>query len=94
LTNSSENINYTITIEIDAQKFFESSPASLQKKFDRCFDILKVRPRNYPNIKPLKGILSGYYRYRVGDYRVVYEIDDHENIVTIILIAHRSKIYD
>lgn len=94
MTNSNENINYTVTIEIEAQKFFESSPVSLQKKLDRCFDILKVSPRNYPNIKALKGILSGYYRYRVGDYRVVYEIDDNKNIVTIILIAHRSKIYD
>lgn len=94
MTNSSENINYTVTIEVEAQKFFESSPVSLQKKLDRCFDILKVSPRNYPNIKPLKGILSGYYRYRVGDYRVVYEINDNKNIVTIILIAHRSKIYD
>lgn len=94
MTNSNENINYTVTIEIEAQKFFESSSVSLQKKLDRCFDILKVSPRNYPNIKALKGILSGYYRYRVGDYRVVYEIDDNKNIVTIILIAHRSKIYD
>lgn len=94
MTNSNENINYIVTIEIEAQKFFESSSVSLQKKLDRCFDILKVSPRNYPNIKPLKGILSGYYRHRVGDYRVVYEIDDNENIVTIILIAHRSKIYD
>jgi mRNA interferase RelE/StbE len=94
LTNSSENINYTVTIEVEAQKFFESSPVSLQKKLDRCFDILKVSPRSYPNIKPLKAILSGYYRYRVGDYRVVYEINDSEKIVTIILIAHRSKIYD
>lgn len=94
MNNSNENTNYLVTISVDAQTFFESSSASLQKKLDRCFDILKVSPRNYPNIKALKGSLSGYYRYRVGDYRVIYEIDDNLNQVTVILIAHRGKIYE
>ena len=94
LNNSSENTNYFVTISTDAQAFFESSPASLQKKLDRCFAILKVSPRNYPNIKVLKGSLSGYYRYWVGDYRVIYEVNDDLHQVTIILIAHRSKIYE
>ncbi len=94
MSNSSENINYHIVIEVDAQKFFEASPASLQKKLDRCFEQLKINPRYHPNIKPLKGEYSGYYRYRVGDYRVVYEINDNLILVTIILIAHRSKVYE
>jgi len=94
LTNSNENIKYTVIIGIDAQEFFESSSASLQKKLDRCFEHLKIEPRNYPNIKPLKGELSGYYRYRVGDYRVIYQIDDVLNQVTIILIEHRSRVYE
>ncbi|MDZ8108996.1 MAG: type II toxin-antitoxin system RelE/ParE family toxin [Nostoc sp. DedQUE12a] len=94
MTNSNENIKYTVVISIDAQEFFESSSASLQKKLDRCFERLKIDPRNYPNIKPLKGELSGYYRYRVGDYQVIYQIDDVLNQVTIILIEHRSRVYE
>ncbi|MEH2244858.1 type II toxin-antitoxin system RelE family toxin [Nostoc sp.] len=42
----------------------------------------------------MKGELSGYYRYRVGDYRVIYQIDDDLNQVTIILIQHRSRVYE
>ena len=91
--NSSENTEYEVLISVDAQEFFEFATASLQKKLDRCFDILKVSPRNHPNIKALKGILSGSYRYRVGDYRVLYEINETDKQVTIILISHRSKIY-
>lgn len=94
MNNSNENINYSIVIGIDAQEFFESASASLQKKLDRCFERLKINPRNYPNIKPLKGELSGYYRYRIGDYRVVYEIDDNLKQVNVIFIAHRSKVYE
>ena len=40
--------------------------------------MLKTDPRSHPNIKQLKGDLAGYYRYRVGDYRVVYDIDDEQ----------------
>ncbi|BAY74189.1 hypothetical protein NIES25_05990 [Nostoc linckia NIES-25] len=94
MTNSNENIKYTVVISIDDQEFFESSSASLQKKLDRCFERLKIDPRNYPNIKPLKGELSGFYRYRVGDYRVIYQIDDILNQVSIILIQHRSTVYE
>ncbi len=94
MTNSNENINYTVIISIDAQEFFESSSAALQKKLDRCFNRLKIDPRNYPNVKPLQGDLSGYYRYRVGDYRVIYEIDDNLKQVAIIFIGHRSRVYE
>lgn len=94
MTNSNEDTNYTVIISIDAQDFFESSSASLQKKLDRCFDRLKVEPRQHPNIKSLKGELSGYYRYRLGDYRVIYEIDDNLSQVTIIFIEHRSRVYE
>nr|WP_199291218.1 type II toxin-antitoxin system RelE/ParE family toxin [Sphaerospermopsis sp. FACHB-1094] len=94
LTNLNENINYTVVISIDAVEFFESASGTLQKKLDRCFDRLKINPRNHPNIKSLKGELSGYYRYRVGDYRVIYEINNDLKLVTIIFIAHRSKVYE
>ncbi|MBD2570675.1 type II toxin-antitoxin system mRNA interferase toxin, RelE/StbE family [Anabaena lutea] len=94
MTNLNENINYTVVISIDAVEFFESASGTLQKKLDRCFDRLKINPRNHPNIKSLKGELLGYYRYRVGDYRVVYEINDDLKLVTIIFIAHRSKVYE
>lgn len=94
MSSLNENTNYTICISADGQDFFESAPSNLQKKLDRCFELLKVSPYYHPNIKSLKGELSGYYRYRVGDYRVIYEIDDSSKTVTIILIAHRSKVYE
>jgi mRNA interferase RelE/StbE len=94
LSDLNENINYTVVISIDAQAFFESASGALQKNLDRCFEVLKIEPRNYPNIKALKGELSGYYRYRVGDYRVIYKIDDNLKEVTILMIAHRSRVYE
>jgi mRNA interferase RelE/StbE len=36
---------------------------------------------------------TGVWRVRTGDYRILYEIDDDERIITIVEIAHRSRAY-
>ena len=41
----------------------------------------------------LKGDLRGLRRVRVGDYRVVYEVLDHELVVLVVLVAHRREAY-
>jgi mRNA interferase RelE/StbE len=46
------------------------------------------------NVKALKGPLSGAYRYRLGDLRVVYSINDREVTVYVITIAKRSDVYE
>jgi mRNA-degrading endonuclease RelE of RelBE toxin-antitoxin system len=45
-------------------------------------------------IDQFKGKLWGYYRYRIGDYRMVYLIDEQTNQVLVDTIAHRGKVYD
>ncbi|MCG3195750.1 MAG: hypothetical protein GHCLOJNM_00217 [bacterium] len=47
-----------------------------------------------PNIKPLRGNLLGNHRFRVGDYRVVYRIDDTARIAYVIRIVHLKEAYD
>lgn len=37
--------------------------------------------------------LSGYWKYRIGDYRVIAEIQDERLIVVVVKIGHRRKIY-
>ena len=43
--------------------------------------------------KGLTGSLSGYWRYRVGDYRILVEIRDRELVVVAIGVGHRSTVY-
>jgi mRNA interferase RelE/StbE len=42
--------------------------------------------------KPLKQ--SDYWSLRVGDYRVIYEINQNKKQVIILFIGHRNKVYD
>ena len=60
---------------------------------NRCFEQLRNNPFDHPNIKSLKGPLAGYYRYRLGDWRVVYQIKEQKKQVIILLIVHRKNAY-
>lgn len=43
--------------------------------------------------KPLKHELQGLWRYRIGDYRAVCQIQDEQLIVLVLVVAHRRNIY-
>ena len=48
-------------------------------------------PRHFG--EPLKENLGGLWRYRVGDYRIVCEIQDWKVVVLVLAVAHRREIY-
>ena len=43
-------------------------------------------------VKPLKGYRP-WLRVRVGDYRIIYDVDDDARVVTIAVIGHRRDVY-
>ncbi len=66
----------------------------LYKKItEYIYPMLRKNPYFGPNIKRLKGNYSGIYRYRIGDYRLFYEIDNEKIIVFIIDLANRKDAY-
>ena len=85
---------YRVVVSDEARRFFEEAPVALQRRLDRCFAQIRIDPRRHPNIKPLKGRFAGYYRYRLGDYRVIYRIDDRDRVVIVAIIAHRREVYE
>ena len=44
--------------------------------------------------KPLKGEFQGYWRYRWGDYRVIYKISEREILILVLRISRRKDVYD
>ena len=43
--------------------------------------------------KPLKGELYGKWSLRVGDYRIIYTIDEQKKILTLLNVGHRKMVY-
>lgn len=60
----------------------------------RIRDYLKQLDLENPRLvgKPLKGS-SGFWRYRVGDYRILVSIQDDELLVLVVDVDHRRQIY-
>lgn len=85
---------YNVELSREAQRFYEGCDKPVAKKLARCFHALENNPRHGNNIKPLKGKFAGSWRYRVGDLRVVYRINDQNVTVFVIAIAKRSDVYD
>ena len=55
----------------------------------------RVAPLDNPREigKPLSGQLGDFWRYRVGPYRIVASIEDHEVRILVVRVAHRHMVY-
>ncbi|MGA2231609.1 MAG: type II toxin-antitoxin system RelE/ParE family toxin [Tepidisphaeraceae bacterium] len=85
---------YRVELTQEAQRFYDRCDKPVAKKLARCFLSLEKNPREGNNVKPLKGSFAGSYRFRVGDLRVVYAINDQAVTVFVIAIAKRSDVYE
>lgn len=59
----------------------------IKKNLEGC-----ENPRLYGS--PLKGSLRNYWRYRVGDYRIIVDIQDNRIVIMIVDVDNRNNIYD
>ncbi|WP_375499095.1 type II toxin-antitoxin system RelE/ParE family toxin [uncultured Nostoc sp.] len=84
-------MSYEVKFSRGAKKQFRKLPIDIQQRIQTKINDLAIEPR-LNGIKKLQGD-NNSYRVRVGDYRVVYEIDDDVLIVTVIKVGHRSEIY-
>lgn len=65
-------------------------PLKIHEKIDRAFDEIKKNPLSG---EKLHGRLQEYYKFRVGDYRIVYRFDSKQSLVMIVKIEHRQGVY-
>lgn len=65
---------------------------TVSKIINKIEDYLCLDPINLG--KPLRCNLKGLYRYRFGDYRIIYEIKESELLMLVIRVAHRKEVYD
>ena len=81
---------YTITIKQSAQKALTKIEAPQRTRLIEAIDKLKINP-NAGSV--LKGEFSGLRRVRIGDYRIVYEVQNGQLVILVIRVAHRRDAY-
>ena len=85
-------VNYAIDIKPSARRELEKLSDSLIARLLRKIEGLAINPRP-PGCRKLRGY-KDLWRVRVGEYRVIYIIDDDRKIVSITRIAHRREVYE
>ena len=85
-------MTYRIEIIKAAARQLEVLPESTGKRIDTKIRALAANPRP-PGAKTLQGREGVHLRIRVGDYRVVYHIDDRALLVLVVRIGHRREVY-
>jgi len=84
--------DYSITFARSARKELESLNAPLvQRIFPKIEELAKEpRPKGCRKLRGEKNL----WRIRVGDYRVIYTINDDKKVVDIIAVRHRRAAYE
>jgi mRNA interferase RelE/StbE len=84
---------YTITFKKSAEREFEKLPTQVIRRIGKAIDTLSKNPRPVGS-KKLEGQKESLWRIRIGDYRVIYLVEDVIKIVEIRRVGHRKDIYE
>ncbi|MFA6449181.1 MAG: type II toxin-antitoxin system RelE/ParE family toxin [bacterium] len=79
-----------IEITSHARKNIDKLAAQTKK---RCAEAIRVLVENPLRGEPLKGEFYGLRRYRVGNFRIVYEVNSENDLITIHAVKHRREVY-
>lgn len=80
---------YTILFSLSAKKQLQKLDKIPQKHIISVLERIRIRPERF--LKKLVG--DPGYRLRIGDYRVIMDIDKGNLLILVIKIGHRKSIY-
>lgn len=84
---------YKITIKKTAAKELNELPDKIAASITTAIFQLAENPRP-AGCKKLKGKKTEFWRIRIGDYRVIYTIDEGIKIIDIQKVGHRKDVYE
>jgi len=84
-------VTYTVEISPAAQRQIKKLTLSIQSQITEALAELELAPRPQ-GVQKMSGE-ENFYRVRVGEYRIIYAIDDLVLIVVVVKVGHRREIY-
>lgn len=85
------DVAYTVSFKTSAVKQLRKLPKPLASRILAKTTSLSHEPRPSGSVKLVGG--SNLWRIRIGDYRVIYAIDDGNKKVDVRIVAHRREVY-
>lgn len=84
-------MSYQIDVAPSALRQLRKLDPQARRKIQAAIELLADEPRP-PAAKMLVNA-GGAWRVRVGDYRVVYDIEDGRLVILVLAVAHRREVY-
>lgn len=84
-------MSYRIDIAAPAQRQLRKLDPQARRRVQAAIELLSEEPR--PPAAKMLANSDGAWRVRVGDYRVIYDIEDDLLVVLVLAAGHRREIY-
>lgn len=89
------NSDWQLKISPTAKKQLRQLDKPVQKRI-LAFLHIRLRAQLSPIdlAVPLAGNWKGFYKFRVGDYRIICDLQHNELVIAVVKVGHRREIYD
>ena len=85
-------MDYSINIKKSVEKDLKKLPNSVTSKVVEAIENLKDNP--YPRQSKKLRATERTYRLRVGDYRIIYQVDEERKEIIVYYVRHRENAYE
>ena len=85
-------MTYSLEFEERADRDLARLDAQVSRRIRNRLDDLAAQAETFSH-RALSGPLRGRFRLRVGDYRIIYELDRGRRLIVVLRIDHRSEAY-
>lgn len=86
-------MGYKVLLEKKAEDDFAKLDKSVQQQIFKYLKKIEERQNPRSLDAPLQDNLSTFWKYRVGDYRLIAQLQDDRLIVLMLVAAHRREVY-
>lgn len=88
-------MEYIINLSKQAIKDLAHLDKKVAKRITTKIKEYRQSPNPLVHTKPLTGVFKGLYRFRIGDYRAIFEIDKQGRITILLILTvkHRKDLY-
>jgi mRNA interferase RelE/StbE len=82
-----------VVVHKRAAKYLAALPRPLRERIKEALVELSASPLAYPGVIQMGGDWTGYYRIRVGDFRIIFWVDMGEDAIYVDHIGSRGDVY-
>ncbi len=81
---------YSVIFSDNALRQFKKLERKVQERINTALDRIRIRPYTYV----IKLVGKPGYKVRVGDYRIIMDIEQQRLLILVIKVGHRRNVYD